>query len=428
MRYITLPENIETGYFVLDNGALAAVPEVIKKAFPGCCVQIIADGNTYKAAGEKVFQLCNEHGLQTYEPIVLPADPRPHPDYSLSQSLAQQLPADCVPVAVGSGVITDLVKCAADICKKRYCCVATACSVDGYTSNGGAMSVDQLKKTVPCPAPYALIADTAVMQTAPLEMLASGYADLMSKVTGGADWIIADELGIEKIAPAIWSLVQDDLRDNLADPGNMEKIFLGLAATGYSMQMYHDSRPASGAEHLCSHVWEMEKLSCNGQEISHGFKVGIGLLAVSQLQEFVINTTVEQARRLAAAPLDEDARKKEIADLLKLDCYGSNVSTLAMEKSLSGAELQNRREHIFAAWGNLQKRLAKQLLPSSELRKMLKNADAPTHFSQIGLSYAQYIHGIKTAQLIRKRYTVLDMLYETGLLDAAINTIQDIKL
>ena len=57
-------------------------------------------------------------------------------------------------------------------------------------------------------------------------MMSSGYADLMSKVTGGADWIVADELGIEKIDPAIWSLVQDDLRDNLADPNNLEKLFL----------------------------------------------------------------------------------------------------------------------------------------------------------------------------------------------------------
>lgn len=423
MKYITLPENIETKFFVLDKGALAAVPEVLQKAFPGRRVQIIADGNTYRAAGERVQALCQQHNLQPYEPIILPALPKPHPDYSLSQTLAEQFPADCVPVAVGSGVINDLVKCAAEIKKVRYCCVATAASVDGYTASGGAMAVGQQKKTVPCPAPYALIADTDVMRTAPAEMMASGYADLMSKVTGGADWIIADELNIEKIAPDIWSLVQDDLRDNLADPENLEKLFLGLAATGYAMQMYHDSRPASGAEHLCSHVWEMEKLALNGEEISHGFKVGIGVLAIAQLHEFIINTTAEEARKMAKAPLNEAERKAEIAELLKKDCYGDAIAPLAFNKTPFGENMVIRREQIFNAWENIQKRLQKQLLPSETLRDMLKNAHAPTRFEEIGLTAEQYFHGIRTAQLIRNRYTSLDMLYEAGLLDAALSRI-----
>ena len=54
---------------------------------------------------------------------------------------------------------------------------------------------------------------------------------------------------------------------------------------------------------------------------------------------------------------------------------------------------------------------------------MLKKANAPTRFEEIGLTEEQYFHGIKTAQLIRNRYTSLDMLYEAGLLDAALSNI-----
>ena len=255
--------------------------------------------------------------------------------------------------------------------------------------------------------------------------MAAGYADLMSKVTGGADWMIADELDIEKIDKAIWSLVQDDLRDNLADPNNLEKLFLGLAATGYAMQMYHDSRPASGAEHLCSHVWEMEHLALNGEEISHGFKVGIGVLAISQLHEFVINTPAETARKLAKEPLNKTERIAEIAELLKLNCYGNNIADLALNKTPFDENMTKRRELIFNHWEKLQNRLKQQLLPSETLRKMLKNAHAPTRYEEIGLTAEQYYHGIKTAQLIRNRYTVLDMLYEIGLLDEAIKTIKN---
>lgn len=423
MRYITLPENIETKVFVLDSNALTETPKVLQKYFPGRKVQIVADGNTWRVAGEKVQALCRAAGLQEYAPIILPAEPKPHPDYALSQELAEKFAGDCVPVAVGSGVINDLVKCASEIKKLRYCCVATAPSVDGYTASGGAMAVAGQKKTVPCPAPYALIADRNILKTAPRAMMAAGYADLMSKITGGADWIIADELGIEPIDNPIWSLVQDDLKDNLADPDNLEKLFLGLAATGYAMQMYHDSRPASGAEHLCSHVWEMEHLAVNGEEISHGFKVGIGVLAISQLQEFVINTSVEAARSMAKAPLSKAERIAEIAELLKKDCYGSTIAGLALNKTPFNEAMTERREMIFNHWKQMQERMKTQLISSNTLRKMLKNAQAPTQYQEIGLTAEQYFHGIRTAQLIRNRYTVLDMLYETGLLEEAIKTL-----
>ena len=423
MRYIKLPENIETKVFVLDSNALTETPKVLQKYFPGKKVQIVADGNTWRVAGEKVQALCRAAGLQAYTPIILPAEPKPHPDYALSQELAEKFAGDCVPVAVGSGVINDLVKCASEIKKLRYCCVATAPSVDGYTASGGAMAVAGQKKTVPCPAPYALIADRNILKTAPRAMMAAGYADLMSKITGGADWIIADELGIEPIDKPIWSLVQDDLQDNLADPDNLEKLFLGLAATGYAMQMYHDSRPASGAEHLCSHVWEMEHLAVNGEEISHGFKVGIGVLAISQLQEFVINTSVEAARSMAKAPLSKAERIAEIAELLKKDCYGSTIAGLALNKTPFNEAMTERREMIFNHWKQMQERMKTQLISSNTLRKMLKNAQAPTRYEEIGLTAEQYFHGIRTAQLIRNRYTILDLLYETGLLEKAIKTL-----
>ena len=427
MRYISLPDNIETEVFVLDRCALAETPQVLKKYFPARKIQIIADGNTWRVAGEKTQTICRNAGLSEYPPIILPAEPKPHPDYALSEELAGKFADDCVPLAIGSGVINDLVKCAADIKKLRYCCRATAPSVDGYTASGGAMSVAGQKKTVPCPAPYALIADKEVLQTAPREMMAAGYADLMSKVTGGADWIIADTLEIEKIVPAIWSLVQDDLRDNLADHNDLEKLFLGLAATGYAMQMYHDSRPASGAEHLCSHVWEMEHLVFNGEEVSHGFKVGIGVLAISQLHEFVINTPVETAKKLAQAPLTRDQRIAEIDDLLKKGCYGNTIASLALNKTPFNEDMAARRELIFKNWGTLQQLLRQQSLPTETLRQMLKKAQAPTHFEEIGLTAEQYYHGIKTAQLIRNRYTVLDMLYEAGLLDEAIKSIKQLS-
>ena len=49
-------------------------------------------------------------------------------------------------------------------------------------------------------------------------MTASGYGDLLGKIPAGADWLIADALGIETIDPGVWDLVQGPLRASLARP------------------------------------------------------------------------------------------------------------------------------------------------------------------------------------------------------------------
>ncbi len=97
-------------------------------------------------------------------------------------------------------------------------------------------------------------------------MAASGYGDLLGKVIAGADWMIAGALGIETIEPTAWEHSQYGLRDWTADPealrrrepGAFSLLIEGLLMAGLSMQAARSSRPASGSEHLFSHLWEME--------------------------------------------------------------------------------------------------------------------------------------------------------------------------
>ena len=424
MPLIDVPEGLETKAFLLGRGALRSVPELLNTYFPGQTPWIIADGNTWNAAGKQVYDLLSAAGLKTAEPYLFPAHPRPHPDYAISKELARIMPENCVPVAVGSGVINDLVKCAAGIRNVRYCCVATACSVDGYTSKGGAMTVEGTKKTVPCPAPYAICADVDVLEKAPAPMFASGYADLAAKIIGGADWIIADTLGFEPIRKDIWELIQVPLRDQLADPSKMGPVFNGLASAGYGMQMYHDSRPASGSEHMYSHIWEMEGLTFNGEDVSHGFKVAIGTLTSTLRVEYVIGHDFDSLRSKMSKPLTEAERRKEIGSLLVKNCYGPGPAETAVKKYLTPEQTLERRKLIGSKWAELQRRLKERIIPFEELRSMLKKADCPTAPAQIGLSREQYLHAVPTAQLIRVRYTVLDLLYECGLLADACRSLE----
>ena len=424
LNTIPVPEGIHTNTFVLGSGVLSSLPELIAKCFAGKQPWVVADENTWRVAGEKAFRLFEEAGMNPAEPYIFPGTPRLHPVLSYSEELARIMPKDAAPVAVGSGVINDLVKCASGIAHVNYCCVPTACSVDGYTATGGAMTVNGFKTTVPCDAPYAICCDTDVLATAPAPMFAAGFGDLVAKVPGGADWIVADALGIEPIVPRLWNLLQARIRSWLDDSTDMGKVFDGLAAAGYAIQIYKDSRPASGCEHLISHVWEMEGLQFEGEDVSHGFKVGLGTVSTTILFEYVINHGIDELRPKMRPGLDRAGREAEIAELLKKGCYGDAAAVTAMKKFREGAALEERRRLIESKWTEIQTRVKAQIIPSAEVKAMLKKAGCPTKPSDIALGMEQYLHGVRTAQLIRTRYTLLDLLYEMGILEDAIEYLK----
>ena len=423
MKTIQIPEGMQTAVFVMDSGALLDSAQVLKEYFPGKTPWIIADGNTWEAAGKKVAECLKTAGFAMKEPKIFPAVPKPHPYESTCQELAKEISGEIAPVAVGSGVINDLVKRASGIAGVHYFCIATAPSVDGYTAAGAALSVDGLKKTMPCPAPYAVLADTDVLKSAPREMMAAGYADLFAKVVAGAEWMISDLLGILPIDNKAWNLVQKDLKEWLLDSSNLSNLFNGLASTGYSMQVYNDSRPASGMEHLMSHIWEMEGLEYDGEEASHGFKVGIGTLAAIRLMEFVIDLPEEKARKLAAPVETLEEREANVKELLKKGCYG-NPEKIAFDKFRTGEQAEERRDLIFRNWNRIRHLLKKQIFSYKKTREMLLGANAPVKPAEIGLDKEQFYHGLFTAQLIRSRYTFLDVLYETGLLKEAAKSLE----
>lgn len=418
MRRISLPPGLETECFILDSGALAAVPGLCREFFPGRRPWIVADGNTWEAAGKGVLNSLREAGLTPVGPYLFPASPPLHAENRHVDTLVAAMPPDAVPVAVGGGTVNDLVKRAAFVAGRRYLCVPTAASVDGFTSSGASLVKNGLKQTLPCPAPLALAADTDVLKAAPPEMASAGYADLAAKIPAGADWLIVDALGLEPIRPEVWQMVQPELRDRLSEPADLEKIFLGLAATGYAMQLYRDSRPASGAEHLVSHVWEME-----GIEASHGFKVGIGTLAVTAMMTEAFLLSAAELRRVASPPSGPEEREREIAALLSRGVYG-DAAGIAMKKFLSGNELLERRSLIASKWEQMGERVLRQLIPFHEMKRQFQRAGCPVHPAEIGLARADFRDGFRRAQLIRKRYTVLDLAYEAGILELLLDRME----
>jgi glycerol-1-phosphate dehydrogenase [NAD(P)+] len=430
-----LRDATDTDDVVIGAGALGQVPEVFRRNFGDVVAVVIADDNTWRVAGERVQAGLTEAGVPTAEPYRFPANTFVYADYTNIERLRDDLRGvDGVPVAVGSGSLNDIVKRAAHELERPYLNVSTAASMDGYTAFGAAITKAGYKQTMTCPAPKAVVADLDVLRTAPPAMTASGYGDLLGKITAGADWIVADELGIEAINGPVWDLVQKPLRASVArpaelaagDPEAMDNLIEGLIMSGLAMQAASSSRPASGAEHQFSHLWEMEG---HGHDwtppLSHGFKVGLGSIAIAALYERILERDLSgldvDALKAAWPSHEEVERRVRAAHTAPGLDEAAVAETLA--KYLDADELGKRLELLAERWPELRKRLKDQLLAAGQLRDMLAAAGCPTAPDDIQLDRQAFKATYQRAQMIRRRYTVLDLATETGILAGCVDEL-----
>jgi glycerol-1-phosphate dehydrogenase [NAD(P)+] len=430
-----LQEATDTRDVNIGAGALASVPDVFRENFGDGPIVVVADGNTFEVAGQEVQRQLEDAGYTMMEPYVFPAEPPLYAEYSNIEKLRDSLQEhDAIPVAVGSGTLNDIVKRSSHECERPYMCVGTAASMDGYTAFGASIEKDGLKQTLSCPAPRAVVADLEVLQNAPENMTASGYADLLGKVTSGADWLVADALDVEKIDPTGWSLVQDHLRGWTDSPAELragdqqstEHLVEGLIMSGLGMQSYESSRTASGAEHQFSHLWEMEGLGKDARpRLSHGFKVGVGTVAIAALYELLLErdlTDLDIEALRNSWPSREEMEQSVRAQHTDPDLEeGAVEQTLA--KYVSPDELAERLELLQKVWPELRGKVREQLLPAGEIKEKLEAAGCPTTPEEIGLGWEEFEKTYRRAQTIRKRYTALDLALETGLLDECVKTL-----
>ncbi len=424
----------ETRALVVGCGVLHETAGVFKKQFPGRAAIVVADEQTFPLAAQAVDAALRGAGCAELGPFIF-RDPNLHAEMHFVTELEAALRThDAIPVAVGSGTVNDLVKLAAHRAgRPGYFCVATAASMDGYTAFGASITHHGAKQTFNCPAPRAVVADIDLIRRAPSEMTASGYADLLAKVTAGADWILADALEVEAIDPRAWSIVQGGLRDALADPtgaraGEESAITLlmeGLMLGGFAMQWTKNSRPASGAEHQFSHLWDMEHHTHNGETPSHGFKVGVATLAVTALYEELLRLPLERldvARCVAAWP-DARVREARARELFSREEFVETAVAEIAAKHSSPAALEAQLHLLRTRWPALREALREQLLPLAEVQRRLHAVGAPTSPEAIGLTHARLRASFLRAQHLRRRFTVLDLAVRTQMLEPALDAL-----
>lgn len=408
----------DTKVFIMEDGALAKVPSVFRDNFPGRAAIVIADCNTWRVAGNTVYENLVTAGVPVSRFLI--PDEHFHAEWPYVEMVEAQVKSSgAIAVAVGSGVINDLCKLSSHHLGQSYLCVPTAASVDGYSSFGASISYQGLKQTFECPAPLAIVADATVIAEAPRHMTAAGYADLAAKIPCGAEWMIADLFGTEPIIPEAWHVLQDVLDKVISNPeavaaGDRDAVsdlFIGLTLSGIAMQIARSSRPASCTDHLFSHYLDMTGHRYKGELQSHGFQVAIGTLTMCAFFDEFLKmdlTKIDVDRCVAAWPTLEQERRRAL-ELFK-DFVSPRLGYDSISVKYSDADaVRVQLTKVRDQWPELREKYRAQVYPFEKMRSLFKIVGAPSDPSEIGVTREQLKSLVPFTQLMRHRINLLDL-------------------
>ena len=418
----------DTKALIIGNGVVCRTAEMFSQLFPGRKAVIVADDNTWEVAGKDAQKSLDDAGIESVDAYIFSSEDF-YAEWKHVEALKTFLENyDAVAIAVGSGVINDTVKYVSSLLGRRYMCVGTAASMDGFTAYGASITKDGNKQTFDCPAPLGFVMDSAIAAAAPKELAASGYADLIAKIPAGADWMLAEVVGSEKIDEFAWNLVQNGLKESLADPaavfaGDVEKtqaLAEGLLMSGFAMQAIQSSRPASGTEHQFSHCWDMEDLCYDGKHVSHGFKVGIGTLISTAELEFILEKGLEDVDVEACVQVWKSWAEMEDEIREVMAGKPGHIARGLAETKGKYVDKEGLRAQIIAlkeAWPVLSQRIREQIIPFEKVRESLRMVGAPYEPEMIGVSRERFRKTVSYIPYMRSRFTNIDVIYRLGWMD-----------
>ncbi len=416
----------------LHAGALPTVVDWVRKKGSGLSLGVVVDRISRELAGDQVRRLLEREGhrVRLCELVDGPGE-RPHAEEGALAKVEAALADIDLAVAVGSGTVNDLTKLASFRRKIPYLVVATAPSMNGYTSAIAAMTLAGVKRTVACHQPYAVVADLDLLQQAPAHLIAAGLGDLESKPTSTTDYRLGGLLRGEYYCPAPERVVlaaEARVAEAAADIGRKDPAALALLTealllSGLSMKLAGTSSPASGGEHLISHFWDMQAEQEGRVEGWHGAQVGVATMVMAALYEELQDlrpAQIDWARLSDQAAPPADLREQIAA---RHGAHAQLVYDEFMAKQLWGVQLARHLDSIRQGWDGLWQSLRESLRPAARVREILQSAGAPTTVSALGLDRDHLRRALRGAREIRARYTVLDFAYELGVLPARAEAV-----
>jgi glycerol-1-phosphate dehydrogenase [NAD(P)+] len=372
-------------------------------------IAVVSDALTRNVLGARVERALA--GMAALIPVILPG--QPHADATTAASLRQACSQADALVAVGSGTINDLCKYAAAQDGKPYAVFATAPSMNGYTSQNAAITVDGHKKSMPAVGPAGVFMDLAVLSAAPPRMIRAGLGDSLCRSTAQADWLLSHRLFGTPYRHAPFALLAEDEPALLNDPqallrGDseaMRALARTLVLSGLGMTICNGSYPASQGEHLISHFIDMFA-PADRAAYFHGEQVAVATLTMARMQEVVL---AAGPPRLRSELVTEGELQRRFGPEIGESCWRE----FAAKRMTPEAESQLERL-LADRWDDIRSSVSAAMVPAERIRAILRRAGCPTTPEEIGLAPGFYASAVRNARFLRDRYTFLDLAADSG--------------
>ena len=284
-------------YVYIEHNAAQRLTEIYRNQQN---ILIVADENTFQAAGASVLAALDNKNIRkrifSGKTILVPNEA------AIAAVQADLNEIDMI-VGIGSGVIQDLCKYVSFYAQLPYIIVATAPSMDGYASSGAAMITSGMKVTYPAGLPVAIVADTAVLANAPMDMIRAGYGDIIGKFSALNDWKLSQLIHGEYFCQYIYDLTYAqitqtiDLAENILkrDEDSIRTLMEALIMVGILISFAGSSRPASGSEHHLSHFFEITGILTKSDYFPHGIDVAYSTIITAMIREAILKSRFPDA-------------------------------------------------------------------------------------------------------------------------------------
>lgn len=392
-------------YVFVEAGAIKRLPEICND-FNN--ILIVADKNTYGVCGNAVV---NQIKDKVYNTKVFECDGFLVPDEESVEAVESELKKDTdLIIGIGSGVIQDLCKYVSFNANLPYYIVATAPSMDGYASKGAAMIMQNMKITYNAHVPKAIIGDVDILKDAPMDMIKSGYGDILGKFSCLNDWKLSHVVNDEYICDYVYNLTFDmlsktkDLGPLLLkrDKDAIKTLMEALVGVGIAMAYVGNSRPASGSEHHLSHYFEIVGLLNDEPYFMHGTDVVYSSVYTQKLREKLLGLNAPEK----AEAFDKSDWKMRIEEIYTKAADG----VISLQEKLGWYEI-DRCTIYKEKWEEIKKVLGEA--PSvNEMKRYLKSIDLDIEEFEKSYGEEKIENALLFAKDLKDRYSVLWMYFD----------------